>query len=470
MPDNGETTTVTGLAEAIAAFRSGALSEVVVRQAELLILDTIGCAIAAEGEGTVAEVRRVATAVGGALQATAIGGAKTSVLNAVLVNGAMVRVLDLNDYNIATDGEEPEMGGHPSDNIVVALAVGEWKAASGREVIAAVVLGYEVFARLKDAITRMRQFDGSSVSGIVAPAMAGWLMGLDAGRLAHALAFGAARCMAPLLMRRGRISSAKSLSNALIAQSGVLAALLAAEGATGPLAVLDHPLGVRAMFTEDADLAAFTAPLSAPEAILGNHVKAYPCVGTGQAAVAAAIGLHRRLGDRIGDIERIDITMADYPYTRGHQTDPGRTNPTSRHAADHCFPFVVAAALMDGELTPRQFEGERWADPTIRDLMSRTEMGVDAALNERAPGGFPCRVRIALEGGDELMEEVLYPPGYSRDSLEEAVVVEKFNTFAGPVIGEARADEIKALVLGLDGLPSVEPLMTALSGALAPTT
>jgi 2-methylcitrate dehydratase len=126
------TTTVTALADAVAVFDPATLSDEVVEQTKLLILDTLGCAIAADGVDTVEEVRRAARALGGEPQATMIGGGKSSVLNAILVNGALVRVLDLNDYNITEDKDGvPAMGGHPSDNIPVALAAGEWRMARG---------------------------------------------------------------------------------------------------------------------------------------------------------------------------------------------------------------------------------------------------------------------------------------------------------------------------------------------------
>ena len=464
-----ENTTVTQLARAVCRFDCGTLASEVIEQTKLLVLDTLGCAIAADGVDTVDEVRRCTQALGGAPQATLIGGGgKSSVLNTILVNGALVRMLDLNDYTIieGKDGE-PVMGGHPSDNIPVAFAVGEWRGCSGMEVIGAVVLGYEIFSRMKDVITRRGQFDGSSVSGIAVPAMAGWLMSLDAERMAHAIAFGAARCMAPPLMRRGQISSGKSLSNALIAQSGVLSALLAAEGATGPLAVLDHELGVRRMFLDDADLSVLAGPFDGADAILANHVKAYPCVATGQAAVAAALELHGAVKGHTQAIEKIDIIMADYPYVRGQQTDPGRINPQSHAAADHCFPFTVAVALTDGEMTPRQYENERWFDPHICALMDRTTMSNDAALNEKAPYALPCRVEVTMADGAIHAAEVLFPPGFSKGRIARADVIDKFDTFTGPMIDDARREGIKQLVFRLDELASVDELMAALAVDIA---
>jgi 2-methylcitrate dehydratase PrpD len=221
------------LAAWVLAVRAHDLSQAAVRQAKLLLLDTIGCGFAALNEQSACALLKVMEASGGAPQCTVIGQTRrTSAPNATLANGALVRILDFNDYVNAKSGD---LGGHPSDNIPVALAVGELSGASGREVIAAIVLGYEIFGRCKELMERDSAWDGVTVSGLAAPAMAGRLMGLDRGRLAHAIALSAARAATSTAVRFGDISAAKSIANALVAQNGVQAALLAERGITGPL-------------------------------------------------------------------------------------------------------------------------------------------------------------------------------------------------------------------------------------------
>src|SRR5205814_654819 len=141
--------------------------------------------------------------------------------------GALIRILDLNDY---VNNRKGEIGGHPSDNIPVALAAGEISVAAGRDMLVAIVLGYELFGRCKELMERDSGWDGVTISGIVAPAIAGRLMRLDPRRLAHALALSGARSPTPLAVRHGAISAAKSIANALVAQNGMQAALLAQNG------------------------------------------------------------------------------------------------------------------------------------------------------------------------------------------------------------------------------------------------
>jgi len=452
--------TVSALARWAARLDFADLPDAVVEQTKLLILDSVGCAIAALDE---AEPRAFVGAVesqGGAAQASIIGfPAKTSAANAVLANGVLLRYLDLNDYFVG--------GGHPSDNIPVALAVGEWLDRSGRDVIAAIAAGYEIYARIKALLDDSGSWDNTSVSGFAAPAMAGRLLGLDATALAHAMALGGARGATPGVMRSGDISAAKYCANALIAQSGTICALLAHHGITGPLALLDHPKGLHLVYPKTAPRRQLTAPLAGDCAIMAAKIKAYPCVSTAQTLVAAALKMRKRLPDGAASIERIGIVMADAPFIRRQQDDPGRNDPQSREAADHSFPFLAAVALADGALSARQFDDERWRDPGIRDLMGRISMSTDTALIGNETTGFPCVLEVTTRGGAVHRESVLQVPGTAGHGLDHRAVIEKFDRITAATLDEAKRKAIRDLVLDLDRRVSISPLMTCLSACRA---
>src|SRR5262245_44313683 len=226
---SAQQSTIGLLARAIRTADAGSISAAAIEQAKLLLLDTIGCGLAGRQEPAAqAALKALAGSTG---PCVVIGHAKpTNVLDAVFLNGVLVRVLDLNDYLIGEAHGEPQTSGHPSDNIPVALAAGSARQSSRRSILTAIVIGYELYARLQQAIDRGGQWDGVTASGLVAPAIAGWLMGLSDDQLAHALALGAARSPTPSIVRTGDISATKSIANALVAQSGTQAALLAQQG------------------------------------------------------------------------------------------------------------------------------------------------------------------------------------------------------------------------------------------------
>jgi 2-methylcitrate dehydratase len=433
-------------------------SPMAIEQAKLLLLDTIGCAFAGRAEPMAQAVLNASANSG---TCAVIGqSARTSLLNAVFINGVLVRVLDLNDYFIGNSHGEPESAGHPSDNIPVALAVGSARERSGREILAAIAIGYELYARLQQALDRTSGWDGVTASGLVAPAIAGLLMELSELQLAHALALGAARAATPSIVRSGEISAAKSFANGLVAQSGVQAALLAEQGATGPLAILDDARGLRDVFTR-ANPASLCAPFLRDGAIMRAHVKAYPCINTGQSAVAAALKLHELIGRTAADLPRIEVIMADYMVTKRHQDDPERRDPCSRETADHSFPFIVAVALLDGRFGADQFQGERWRDDDVRGLMSKIVMRRDATWNARAPGSFPCSIVTVDHHGRECRVEVDYPPGYSRSRLEPTIVVDKFHAVTEPYLSGAESARIVDSVMEFDQCRSADTLNAA---------
>lgn len=450
------------LADWALAVDAGDVASPSIQQAKLLLLDTIGCGLAALEDHAAQAVLAAGAASGGTPTCSVIGSAtRTSLPNAVLANGTLIRLLDLNDYVIEPDGS---IGGHPSDNIPVALAAGELEGRSGREVLAAIVIGYELYGRCKNMMERHSAWDGVSLSGIVAPVMAGRLMHLDRVTLAHAIALSVARAATSAAVRTGDMSAAKSLANALVAQNAVQAALLARHGATGPLAVLDHRRGMQAVFPRfDAD--AMTRPLPNDSYVMKSNVKAFPCVATGQAAVAAALDLHREIGGDASQFTRLRVVMADVATVRAHQQDRERADPTSREAADHSFHFVIAAALTDGAFGLAQYNGERWNDPGLRRLMSRMEMTTDADLARRAPGSYPCVIEAETRDGRSYQAEVLFPPGISRGGLQPQVIIAKFNALTAPRLSVAARQDIVDAVMTLDDSPSLAALQAALAAA-----
>jgi 2-methylcitrate dehydratase len=458
MAERKDAPLVEQLAEWILAFDAAALPPEVVEQAKLLLLDALACALAAAPEETVAATLRAVDALGGTPECTVIGTARrTSAANAVLANGALIRVLDSNDLYWG-----PRSGGHPSDNLAVVLAMGERQACTGRELLAAMVLGYELYGRIQDLGDATGDWDHTTASALVAPAIASRLLGLDARRTAHALALGVAHGNALSAIRSGQLSAAKSVANAIVAHTGTLAALLAAEGLTGPLRALEGPHGWAQTMLADADLTVLVAPLDGRYRLMNVSIKAYPCIGTGQAAIAAAIQARRELGDAAADAERIELRMADIPFVRGQIDDRARREPTTRETADHSFYYLVAVALLDGVLTPHQFADGRWLEPSVRALMQRISIEADPSLNAYTPASFPCTLTLVTRDGSRRAIEMPYAPGHPRNPLSAADVEAKFHASAEG-LSEFQRIAIVDQVKRLETLPSVRELMILLA-------
>ena len=307
--------------------------------------------------------------------------------------------------------------GHPSDNIAAALAFAELAGASGLEFLRAILLGYELYWRLLGRLFRSpagRAWDHTSVSGMVAAAMGGLLLGLDEARLTQALAIGGCQSYSLAGLRQGEISALKASANARTAASGALGALLARAGITGPAELLEGKGGLlEALGVEGTPELrdAFMEPVGDHWHLLDVSLKPYPAISTSQGAIAAALEGAQRHGPAAEDVERVEVRVVDSHTNREHMADQARTWPATRETADHSLPFLVAAALQDGDVGVAQFEGERWLRPDTRSLMGRISLVADPALNEHAASTYPAVVTVTLRSSETLRAEMLRVPG-----------------------------------------------------------
>src|SRR5262245_54274925 len=198
---HAKTPLVKQIAERILEFDSDSIPDDVLQHAKFLILDSIGCALAARGEHAFERALHTFETIGGNAECTIIGSnRRMPVTNAVMLNGILIRELDLNDAYVG-----PGQMGHPSDNIAVALSVGERQQSSGLDVIASVIAGYELYCRLQDIIVGRGPWDHVTASALAAPAIGGRLLKLDADQLAKAMAVSAAHGNAISAVSSGRV-------------------------------------------------------------------------------------------------------------------------------------------------------------------------------------------------------------------------------------------------------------------------
>jgi 2-methylcitrate dehydratase len=456
---SSKTQLVKQIAERILEFDSKSIPDDVLRQTKFLILDSIGCALAAGGEHAYERAVHTFEAIGGNADCTIIGSKhRMPVTSAVMLNGILIRELDLNDAYVG-----PGQMGHPSDNIAVALSVGEKQRSSGLDVLASVIAGYELYCRIQDIIVGRGPWDHVTASALGAPAIAGRLLKLDADRLANALALSAAHGNTLSAVRSGQLSNAKAMANAFVAYQGTLCTLLASRGTTGPLSIFEGKGGLDKAFLAGADLDVLTEPIRDRFRISDVSIKAYPCIGTSQAMVAGLIQARQEIGNPVKEVKHLEVRMADTPFVRGQVEDDDRRYPTSRETADHSFYYLAAAALMDGEMTQAQFEGERWMQPTVKSLMERMTIHTDASLNKYTPGSFPCVLQLTTVNGESRTVEVFYPKGHPKNRMSSAEVEGKFRGCARVVLSETQQTKIISLVQDLEKLSSVDELMAELA-------
>jgi 2-methylcitrate dehydratase len=452
------------LAAWLCALRAEDFPQRAIERAKLLLLDTLGCGFAVLDDDCARAVLATLDALGEKPQCTVLGRRHgMSAPSAVLANGTLIRVLDLNDYIVGAHPQSGARGGHPSDNIPVALATAELALSSGRDLLAAIVLAYEIYGRGKALMEADSPWDGITISGVVAPAVAGWLLRLPQHKLAHAIALSAARAATPVAVREGGISAAKNIANALIAQNGMQATLLAQQGVTGPLDLFEAERGLKVVFPRGSAGDIFDAPLPDDGFIMRSAIKAYPCFAGGQSAVAAGIALHRLVGGKVDQLETIRVALADLPIVRRWLADPGRIEPQSREAADHSLHFLIAIALLDGAFGLRQFDNERWTNAKVRALMAQLEFTTDDDLARRAGEAYPCALHAIGRDGGRYDVEILQPPGFSPDGLDTQTVLDKFAAVTERHLVPDAQNRLVDAVMALDKAISCDGLMQLLA-------
>ncbi len=419
------------LAEFALKTRFEDLPTAVVAEARRRLIDAFGCAAGALQEPAPGIARRVASRVRGEPGAALIGGGRSTADWAAFANGVHIRYLDCNDTYLSL---EPA---HPSDNWAAIMAVGEQAGADGRAWITAAAVAYEIQCRLCDAASiRERGWDHVTYGHLSTALAASKLLGLDHARTVHALGIAGTTSAALRLTRAGELSMWKGCAFAHAARNGVFAALLAAEGMTGPAPLFEGDMGFWQQVSGPFTLAQLGGPEAGDWMLPKTSIKFVPAEYHSQSAIAAAFELRPQIGDpkRIRSIEIATFRTAVEIIGQ----DPEKWRPKTRETADHSLPYCTAVALVDGAITADQFTPERLSDPALLDLVSRTKVVEDPDLTAGYPAGIPNRVTVTLDDGSVMVREIAFPPGHDKNPLTDEQLFLKFRGLAEPVLGESR--------------------------------
>jgi 2-methylcitrate dehydratase len=437
------------MAQWISELRYESLPSEVVSRAKLVLLDTIGCGLAALDAPPVVLARQVAQEQGGSPLATPMGARwKTSTDQAAFINALAVRYLDFNDYT--------DVGSHPSTNIGAALAVAEAHGAGGKDLLLALVIAYEIQLRMRDACDEQKDgWDNSTIEHYSVAALAGKLLNLAPERLAHAFAIAGAHANTPAEVRRGRLSMWKSAAEAMSAKMGTYAALLARAGMTGPITIIDGRYSFATLIAGKFN-AEMLRQHDGRFHILRSCIKVWPCLFVAQAPIAAATELYKQ-GVRAPDIKKIVISLSDFAYKQQKRFQ--LSGVKTREDADHSVPYTVARVFLDGTVWLPQFEEHKLTEPSVVELMKKITFRRDLSLPKR----MGATVEVKLRDGSSPRVVMPYGPGHTRNPVGEADVAKKFHAQADEVLGEERARRAADMILGVEALPNVGPLMEALA-------
>jgi 2-methylcitrate dehydratase len=451
------------LAEYACALQFEDLSKDVVHEVKRRVIDSLGCALGAWNQEPCAIARTVASDFSAKQGSTIIGtNHKAPPDWAAFANGCCIRYFDYNDTYLS---KEPA---HPSDNIAAALAVAESVGANGRELITAIALAYEVQCRFCDAASiRARGWDHVTYGAFSTALACAKLMKLDPKNTRHAVNIAGVAGAAMRQARVGELSHWKGVAFANAARHGVFSALLARAGMTGPGPIFEGQMGFEAQLGVSLGNVAekFAVPFAKDgdgpaSMILRTNIKFWPAEYHSQSAIEAALFLRKQIGEGI-EVKSMTIESHDASVDI-IGSEPEKWKPETRETADHSLPYITAIALLDGEITDKQFEPERFKDPKVWKFLENVKVERNPELSALYPDAVANIVHVELADGRRSTKRVDYPMGHAKNPLKDSQVEEKFHALVDPMVGSDPAHKIVDIVWKLDRAGDVDELIRAI--------
>lgn len=431
------------------------LPEDVVAMAKIAIMDWLGSVVGGSLEPPARMTAKVVREEGGLPQATVIGfDEKTSVSRAALVNGASCHILELDDLHKSSIM-------HPAAPIIsAAVAMAEKEDAGGKDLITAVVAGFETGIRIAEAITPSHYhfWHTTGTCGTFGAAMAAAKVAkLEPEEMVNAL--GNAGSQAAGLwefLRDGAMT--KHMHPGKAAMNGILAVLLAREGFTGARRILEGEKGYFRATAPEFDLGKVTLGLGKDYRILGNSYKIYPSCRHTHGAVDLALKLVEE-GLDPGEIG--GIVVRTYSIA---QDLVSNAKPSTPYEAKFSLPFCMASALLHKKLVLESFAPDRLNHPATRDLLALIRVEADPSIDARYPAQWPSEVEVTLKGGGSLRANTDYPKGDPENPASPRDLQRKFKELAALRWSPAKVEEIMGVLEGLEKVESVQGLFLAGEG------
>ncbi len=445
------------LAGFAADLRYGLLDPDLIAKFKTYLLDAIGCALHGTSQPWAQIVADYVKEQKGKREATLwLQNFRGPSANVALGLGVMIHSFDFDDYHNAKI--------HPGAPVIpAALSLGEAIGASGRDVLTAMVAGYETMIRVSLATgpnaSRLRGWHLTGTTGTFgAAAAAGNLLKLGADDMASALGMAGTQS-AGLWAFLADGAMSKRFHPGRAAQSGVMAAQLACRGFRGPTQILETEDGGFCRATSDQiDLSLITKDLGTAFMSGETNIKPYACCASSHSAVDAILAIRKEHSFEVSDIEKVFVKTAagvrvqcGFPYRAKGVVE-----------AQMSLQFIAAVVLTEGAAFPEQFSEAKIADPSLMELARRVEVVLDSDIDKLYPKRYPNRVEIILRDGRRFEVRIDFPKGSAAQPMSFDDVAAKFRSLASFAVTADRAERIVDTVDGLEELEDIRELSVLL--------
>jgi len=370
----------------------------------------------------------------------------------------MIRVMDYNDIYWKQDPS------HPSDIIPAAMAAAERAGRSGRDLLVGIALAYEFEQRLCEVSypgVREIGWHHATLTAAASPIAAGRMLGLTAEQIQHAIGISASRHCTTGSVTAGKLTMMKNTVDPMATQSGVIAALLAEKGYTGPEHVLDGKEGFSHVFDTEWKFSILTDGLGESWRILQCGMKFFPTEALTHAPISATLDLVNGHDLAADEVETVTI----YSLARAADilADPSKYDPRTKETADHSLPYVIAAAVADRQVTPIQFTNAKIMDEKIRAQLPKVKVIADPEIEAVFPELQRVRVVIRTTDGREVTKELDYPKGDPRNPLTNDEISGKFRALAEGIATTADVERMQSAIDRTEKFDDVREFMAELT-------
>src|ERR1700756_5359433 len=451
------------IAEWACALKYEDLSPAAIEAAKLFWFDSIGCALGGSQQDDARVLLKHYRAMGGNGKATVfVSGFKTNPVDAAFMNGHMIRAMDYNDIYWKADPC------HPSDLIAAPLALCESESLSGKDLILATIIAYEIEMRLCEIGrpgVREYGWHHATLSAFAAPVAAGRVLNLTSEQMVSAIGISASRTFCPGAVTAGKLTNMKNTVDPWAGRMGAESALLAREGFSGPEHVIDGKEGLFAVFghvqykgqpaTFDGEGLVKDLPTS-PKShyrIFDCGMKSFPIEALSHAPLTAMMKTIKEHKIKAHEVKEIKVeVIARAADILG---DPHKYRPDSKETADHSLPYCMAVGLVDGMVTPLQFKEERVLDESLIPIMDKVKVVANEEFEKLFPRFQPSQVTISTTAGKSFTKRVDVPKGDPRDPMTAEEIGVKFHALGDSVIGKGACDKLAAAILGMEKIADV---------------
>ncbi|MBJ3777102.1 MmgE/PrpD family protein [Acuticoccus mangrovi] len=445
------------LGDFAAGLPKGDLSAEALALTKRLIVDALACGIGGYRSPTGGIVTDWAQAQGGAGEATLIGsGHKVGMSAAIIANQAMVRYLDYNDDLPIPIGVNDLVAAHPSGALPVALCLGEKVGASGRDIIEAIAVGYEVVGRLLSGFRvslEARKFHHGSTLVYGSVAMAGRLLGASGPQIANAMGVaGSLTVGLDILDADGEeYTMTKNLADGMISERGYQAVELARRGLTGPLRIIEGPKGfAQAVLGGDEMFSWGNGDGSCGPGcswILHTVIKSLPAEATNHGHLTATCQLVTEHGIAPDDIDTVIVRTNK--RTLIHTGDPVKKYPRNKETADHSTYFLTAMAALEGKISAGIYNEDNYTSDVVRAMIDKVQLEYEPEFDLTIPTG---ETEIRLKDGRSFRRRVNREElvGEPTNRMSDAMLRDKFIECGDGLLSPDRIDDIIAFVFDLE--------------------